>query len=250
MSLFLKKMQSEHQMAIAPIDLQTLYTQLDKIGKTQGSQAHNMQVQSVLQDAEKAKQQLEEHKKISSATMPDENDTQSKEEGGPGAGPVCNGAHDGRQQHKESHSGIAKDLVIVKEAQQQPHHRPEAHPVLDIIFGGCRIGIHGILIQVQNRGILFLGILELGIGENGFRVCNGGGLAFHQNQGVCHIVQNGGKGLICHDRIIPLLHHDLCRGTDMVVDRGLGQAGTQKKQGHRQKYGDQKCGTVPEKCRN
>ena len=63
-------------MAIAPIDLQTLYTQLDKIGKTQGSQAHNMQVQSVLQDAEKAKQQLEEHKKISSTTMPDENDTQ------------------------------------------------------------------------------------------------------------------------------------------------------------------------------
>mgnify|MGYP003418980283 CR=1 FL=1 len=72
MSLFLKKMQSELQMAIAPIDLQTLYTQLDKIGKTQGSQAHNMQVQSVLQDAEKAKQQLEEHKKISSTTMPDE----------------------------------------------------------------------------------------------------------------------------------------------------------------------------------
>ena len=49
---------------------------------------------------------------------PDKDHAQGKEEGGSGAGPVCNGAHHRSQQHKESHGGIAQDLVIVKEAQQ------------------------------------------------------------------------------------------------------------------------------------
>lgn len=76
MSLFHQKTQSEHQMGIAPLDLQTLYSQLDKIGKTQGSQAQILQVQNALQDVEKSKQQLEEKKKISSASMTEEDDTQ------------------------------------------------------------------------------------------------------------------------------------------------------------------------------
>lgn len=67
-------------MAIAPIDLQTLYSQLDKIGKTHGSQAQTLQVQNALQDVEKAKHQLEEKKKISSTNMPDEDDTQKVKE--------------------------------------------------------------------------------------------------------------------------------------------------------------------------
>ena len=56
MSLFHQKTQSEHQMGIAPLDLQTLYSQLDKIGKTQGSQAQILRVQNALQDVEKSKQ--------------------------------------------------------------------------------------------------------------------------------------------------------------------------------------------------
>lgn len=63
-------------MAIAPIDLQTLYTQLDKIGKSQGNQAQLLQVQTNIQDVEKAKQQLEEKKKIASTKMTDQEDTQ------------------------------------------------------------------------------------------------------------------------------------------------------------------------------
>ena len=51
-------------MGIAPIDLQTIYTQLDKVGKTYGSQAQLMQVQNAVQDAEKAKHQLEHNEKI------------------------------------------------------------------------------------------------------------------------------------------------------------------------------------------
>ena len=51
-------------MAIAPIDLQTLYSQLDKVGKTYGSQAQALQMQNAITDVEKAKQQLEEKKKI------------------------------------------------------------------------------------------------------------------------------------------------------------------------------------------
>ena len=79
MSLFHQKTQSEHQMGIAPLDLQTLYSQLDKIGKTQGSQAQILQVQNALQDVEKSKQQLEEKKKISSASMTEEEDTQNEQ---------------------------------------------------------------------------------------------------------------------------------------------------------------------------
>ena len=63
-------------MAIAPIDLQTLYSQLDKVGKTYGSQAQAIQMQNAITDVEKAKQQLEEKKKISSTAMPEEEDTQ------------------------------------------------------------------------------------------------------------------------------------------------------------------------------
>ena len=76
MNHFLKKTQSGFQMGIAPIDLQTIYTQLDKVGKTYGSQAQLMQVQNAVQDAEKAKHQMEHNEKINSANMPEENDTQ------------------------------------------------------------------------------------------------------------------------------------------------------------------------------
>ena len=63
-------------MAIAPIDLQTLYSQLDKVGKTYGNQAQALQMQNAITDVEKAKQQLEEQKKIASTAMPEEEDTQ------------------------------------------------------------------------------------------------------------------------------------------------------------------------------
>ena len=76
MNHFPKKMQSEFQMAIAPIDLQTLYSQLDKVGKTYGNQAQALQMQNAITDVEKAKQQLEEQKKIASTAMPEEEDTQ------------------------------------------------------------------------------------------------------------------------------------------------------------------------------
>ena len=69
-------MQSGYQMGIAPIDLQTLYTQLDKVSKTHGSQAQTLQVQSALQDVEKAKKQQEENEKIASTNMAEEDDTQ------------------------------------------------------------------------------------------------------------------------------------------------------------------------------
>jgi len=123
MSLFLKKMQSELQMAIAPIDLQTLYTQLDKIGKTQGSQAHNMQVQSVLQDAEKAKQQLEEHKKISSTTMPDENDTQK----------IKDRQHNQDDENKNSGHEKESQEEKLEKKQKVPFQDPDLGQHIDVI---------------------------------------------------------------------------------------------------------------------
>ena len=63
-------------MGIAPIDLQTLYSQLDKVSKTHGSQAQILQAQSSMEQVEKTKQQLEDNKKINSTKMADEDDTQ------------------------------------------------------------------------------------------------------------------------------------------------------------------------------
>jgi len=123
MSLFLKKMQSELQMAIAPIDLQTLYTQLDKIGKTQGSQAHNMQVQSVLQDAEKAKQQLEKQKKISSTTMPDENDTQK----------IKDRQHNQDDENKNSGHEKESQEEKLEKKQKVPFQDPDLGQHIDVI---------------------------------------------------------------------------------------------------------------------
>jgi hypothetical protein len=37
-------------MAIQPIDLQTLFTQLDKVGKSQANQKEGLQIQQALQD--------------------------------------------------------------------------------------------------------------------------------------------------------------------------------------------------------
>ena len=73
-------MQSEYRMGIAPIDLQTLYTQLDKVSKTHGNQAQMLQNQSALQDVEKAKKQQEENEKIASTNMAEEEDTQKVKE--------------------------------------------------------------------------------------------------------------------------------------------------------------------------
>jgi hypothetical protein len=47
-------------MAIQPIDLQTLFTQLDKVGKTQASQKEGLSVQQALQNVQ-MQRKTEEH---------------------------------------------------------------------------------------------------------------------------------------------------------------------------------------------
>lgn len=114
MSHFLKKMQSEYQMGIAPIDLQTLYTQLDKVGKTYGSQAQTIQVQNALQDVEKSKHQLEENKRINSTKMPEGNDTQQVKDRkyNNQSGSQKKESSDGNESEEENEEKISKRSIF------------------------------------------------------------------------------------------------------------------------------------------
>ena len=59
-------------MAMQPIDLQTLFTQMDKVGKTQSLQREGLQIQASLQQVE-SQRKAEEH-------IREVNETQNMEE--------------------------------------------------------------------------------------------------------------------------------------------------------------------------
>jgi hypothetical protein len=54
-------------MAIQPIDLQTLFTQLDKVGKSQASQREGLAVQQAIQQAEGQKKIEEQIQSVNEA---------------------------------------------------------------------------------------------------------------------------------------------------------------------------------------
>lgn len=58
-----KKMLRRYQVAIHPIDLQTLYTQMDKVGRQQGAE---QQLASNIREAQQNQNKLEAQKKMTS----------------------------------------------------------------------------------------------------------------------------------------------------------------------------------------
>ena len=54
-------------MAIQPIDLQTLFTQMDKVGKNQILQKEGLQIQATLQQAESQKKAEEQVRSVNQA---------------------------------------------------------------------------------------------------------------------------------------------------------------------------------------
>ena len=61
-----------------------------------------------------------------------QNDTHREGEGRLSVHPFCKIAEHQREQGKEQRAGVSLDLVVIKEHQQPPQNRPEAHPVADI----------------------------------------------------------------------------------------------------------------------
>ena len=61
------KTQNEVRMAIQPIDLQTLFTQLDKVGKNQSVQKEGLQMQEALQGIQVQKKTDERFQSVNEA---------------------------------------------------------------------------------------------------------------------------------------------------------------------------------------
>jgi hypothetical protein len=57
-------------MAIQPIDLQTLFTQVEKVGKTQSSQKEGLQIQEALQQVQSQKKAEEQVQSVNEAQDP------------------------------------------------------------------------------------------------------------------------------------------------------------------------------------
>jgi len=69
-------------MAITPIDLQTLFTQLDKVGKTQASQKEGLAIQQSIQGVELQKKTNEQIQQINEAQNTGEGAEKINDHGG------------------------------------------------------------------------------------------------------------------------------------------------------------------------
>jgi len=106
-------------MAIQPIDLQTLYSQLGTVSKTVVHQQQGAQLQNAIQQEELSKQLLEKRKAVEAA---------SAEEGGPIAvkDRKENASADGEQKRKKEHTeeqaqGEEKKVEVITDPRLGRH---------------------------------------------------------------------------------------------------------------------------------
>ncbi|MFI3257059.1 MAG: hypothetical protein R3Y36_02045 [Spirochaetales bacterium] len=72
-------------MAIQPIDLQVMYTQLEKVSKMVSHREQGVQLQGAIQQAEQARQAQEKHKTVEQAKMDEDGLPLVKDRNGSGA---------------------------------------------------------------------------------------------------------------------------------------------------------------------
>jgi hypothetical protein len=89
-------------MAIQPIDLQTLFTQIDKIGKNQASQREGMQIQQALQGIQTQQKTEEQIRSVNEAQNTGEGGAERvKDRNGRGRSP----GDQGREEDRETAEG-------------------------------------------------------------------------------------------------------------------------------------------------
>jgi hypothetical protein len=96
-------------MAIQPIDLQTLFTQIDKVGKEQSVHREGAQLQASLQAARVERQEVERDHSV--------NETQDTGQGGAERA----GERQGRRQDGKKSSADDKPDAAAEEENEDPH---------------------------------------------------------------------------------------------------------------------------------
>ena len=102
-------------MAIQPIDLQTLFTQLDKVGKAQSAQREGLAVQQAIQGAQLQRKTQEHIQEINEAQDTGEgaekvNDRGQRNEAGDGGKKEKGTGED--KKNNESHSVVFRDPAL------------------------------------------------------------------------------------------------------------------------------------------
>jgi hypothetical protein len=110
-------------MAITPIDLQTLFTQLDKIGKTQASQKEGLALQQSMQSVQLQKKTNEQIQQINEA-----------QNTGEGAEKIND--HDGSSGQNQKKSGKKKEQEEQEEEKETVSvlHDPSLGKKIDISY--------------------------------------------------------------------------------------------------------------------
>jgi hypothetical protein len=104
-------------MAIQPIDLQTLFTQLDKVGKTQAAQREGQHIQEVLQQIQSQKKIEENVQAVNEAQETGEGAEKVKDGKGQGAsnqggGKEKAGEKEGEESPADSKAGFIRDPTL------------------------------------------------------------------------------------------------------------------------------------------
>jgi hypothetical protein len=102
-------------MAIAPIDLQTLFTQLDKVGKTQASQREGLALQQSMQAVQLQKKTNEQIQQINEAQNTGEGAEKINDHGGgSGQNQKTGGKKDKQKEEKKDNTSVLNDPSLGK----------------------------------------------------------------------------------------------------------------------------------------
>lgn len=108
-------------MAIAPIDLQTLYTQLETVSKTVASHGQGVQMQNAVHNSKEAQKNLEQKKTISATgTLHDEETLKVKDE---------------KRQHQNQSSSQNRRSAQNQEQDLEPETEPTIVRIKDSNLG-------------------------------------------------------------------------------------------------------------------
>jgi hypothetical protein len=104
-------------MAIQPIDLQTLFTQMDKVGKAQAVQREGTQLQASLQGIEnqrKTEEMIQSVNETQNTGEGAEGVNEDARRGGSGEGPALKGKAAGEEEEAETekHPRIIRDPAL------------------------------------------------------------------------------------------------------------------------------------------
>jgi hypothetical protein len=94
-------------MAITPIDLQTLFTQLDKVGKTQASQREGLALQQSMQDVQLQKKTNEQIQQVKEAQNTGEGAEKINDRGGSGQNQKSGGKKKEQEQEEEKKNTVS-----------------------------------------------------------------------------------------------------------------------------------------------